>query len=62
MPASLKNFCHMCGHLLNGLAKEILTEEGLLWTCLRCIPHVKQLATGIRDISTKYDEDRGTHC
>ena len=59
---SFKNFCHMCGHYLNGLAKEILTDEGLLWACLRCLPLIHDSARGIRDLSTWYDDNRGTRC
>ena len=65
MPGLIKHFCHMCGHFLNGLAKEILTPDGLM-LCLECGPKIGLAILGgawvIRELSTLYDEDRGTHC
>ena len=61
----VKNFCHMCGHYLNGVAKQILTFEGIV-LCMLCSPFVGAAVVGgalaIREVSTSYDIFRGTRC
>jgi hypothetical protein len=61
----IKNFCHMCGHYLNGLAKEILySQEGklLCFTCGKVGGAIAAAAFGVIGISTIYDFTRGTRC
>ena len=61
----IEHICHMCGHYLNGLAKEILcSQEGLL-LCFACGSVggvIAGAAAGVIGISTIYDWSRGTRC